>query len=184
MGERRIESVLYKGIINKTLTLAYVFFLNMDGKYKMIEEDNNGNIHIYPSYLIQINPGYPRPRFFISSRQYFAFTAMFDKTVKLIQENLFELFPNVSRSEFEIDEGTLNRFQTEKALCTANLVMMPAVYVDSANQCYPGLNISSTDKSGSITIPLEDAIAINQLLKVFDPNTYGLNILSQLIKIG
>lgn len=183
MSERRIESVLYKGIVNRSLTVAYVYFLRLEGKYKMIEEDNNGNIHIYPSYLIQLNPGFPNPRFFISPRQYFSFIAMFDKSVKLIQENLFELFPNVSKSEFEIDERALNRFQTEKALCTANLIMMPSVYVDSTNQCYPGLNISSTDKSGSITIPLEDAIAINQLFKTFDPNTFGMNVLSQLIKI-
>ena len=181
---RRIESVIFKGIINKSLTVSYIYTVKLnEGHFNTIEEDNKGNIKIYPEYMIQINPGYPLQRFFVSSQKYYAFISMFDKAVKLIQEHLFELFPNISRSEFEIDERTLERFQTEKALCVANISMMPAVYFDSSKQCYPGLKICATDKSDNIILPLEDCISINKLFTIFDPNTYGLNILSQFIKI-
>lgn len=181
--EKRIESIIFKGFINKSLTVSYIYNLQLGNKFASIEEDDRGQIKIYPSYLIQLNPGYPLPRVFISPRRYFAFVSLFDKAVKMIQENLFELFPSINKSEFEIDERVLERFQTEKALSSSNVTMMPSVYTDGTNQCYPGLRISLEDKPDAITIPLEDAMAINQMLKTFDPNQYGLALLSQLIKI-
>jgi hypothetical protein len=181
--ERRIESVIFKGFINKNLTVSYIFNLKLDGKYRIIEEDDNGMIKMYPGYILQLNPGYPLPRVFISPRRYFPFVSLLEKTIKLIQENLFELFPSINKIEFEVDERMLARFQTEKALNSSNITMMPAVYTDSTNQCYPGIRVSLDDKEGAVTLPLEDAMGISQMLKTFDPNAYGLALMSQLIKI-
>lgn len=181
--ERRIESVIFKGNTNKSLTVSYIFNANTEGKFKCIEEDEKGNIKLYPGYLIQINPGYPLPRIFISPRKYYTFTLLLEKSVKLIQKNLFDLFPNVNQTEFETDDRALERFQTEKALSGAGITIVPAVYVDSSNQCYPGLRISLEDKPDSVTIPLEDAMGISHMFKSFEPHTYGMTILSQLITI-
>ena len=56
--EKRIESVIFKGFINKSLTVSYIYNLHINDKYASIEEDDRGQIKIYPTYLIQLNPGY------------------------------------------------------------------------------------------------------------------------------
>lgn len=180
---RRVESILFKGFVDKGLRVSYIFTLELEGKTKIISESNNGDIKIYPGYILCIGAIYPGPRIFVSSSKFFTFTVLLEKSIKLIQENLFELFPNVGSVEFDINERVLERFQKEKALSSANVTMMPSIYTDSTGTCSPGLRISLDDKGSSITVPLEDAIGMNQMFKTFDPNLYGLNILSQLIKI-
>lgn len=181
---KNFESILLKGFVDKSFRFTYVYMLELEGKYQSIGETNDGErIITYPSYLITLSSLNPKTRVVISSMRYFTFVVLFEKSLKLIQENLFELFPEVGKSEFDVDTRVLGRFQTEKALSSANITMTPAVYVDQSGQCSPGLRISLDNKEGEITIPLEDAIGINQMLKTFDPNQYGLSILSQLIKL-
>lgn len=181
---RNFESILFKGFVDKSLRLTYVYMLELAGKFQSIKEsEDGGRITTSPSYIITLSTLNPRTRVTISSTKYFTFVVLFEKSLKLIQENLFELFPNVGKIEFDVDERVLERFQTEKALSSADITMTPTVHVDQMGQCSPGLRISLDDKDGEITIPLEDAIGINQMLKIFDPNQYGLTILSQLIKI-
>ena len=180
---RTIESVLFKRFVNKKLRVTYVYNVELDGKFKVIYENDKGDISMYPQYLVKIHEPYPGPRVAISPNRYFTFVVLFEKTIKLIQENLFELFPGVGKAEFDMDSSTLERFQKEKALSSANVTMMPAIYTDGTGTCFPGMRISLDDKDSVITIPLEDAIAMNQLFKVFEPNQYGLGILSQMITI-
>lgn len=180
---RTFESVLYKGIADKSLRVTYLFELELGGKFPTISENNSGDIISYPAYMLRISSYSNNLRIVIGSSKYFTFVVLFEKSLKLIQENLFELFPNVGKLEFDMDDSVLERFQKEKALNSADITMMPAVYTDGTGVCSPGLRISIDNKGKAITIPLEDAIAIDRMFKTFDPNTYGLNILSQLIKI-
>ena len=104
-----------------------------------------------------------------------------EKTIKLIQKNLFALYPGVGSDEFEIDEKVLERFQKEKAMSGGGMTLVPSVYVDPSGLCDPGVRISMNDKNNGLTLALEDAIALNQLLKIFDPNQYSLTFLTKLI---
>lgn len=180
---RTFESVLYKGIVDKSLRISYIFELQLGGKFPTIEETNSGSIITYPAYMLKIGSTNSNLRIVIGSLKYFTFVVLFEKTLKLIQENLFELFPNVGKLEFDMDDSILERFQKEKALNSADITMIPAIYTDGTGVCSPGLRISIDNKGKYITIPIEDAIAIDRMFKTFDPNTYGLNILSQLVKI-
>lgn len=180
---RIIESILFKGFVNKSLRVSYVFDFEMEGSFKVISENDKGNITMFPGYFIKIAERYPEPKIFISSTRYYTFIVLLEKTIKLIQENLFELFPGVGKIEFDMDSSVLERFQKEKALSSANITMVPALHTDGTGTCYPGIRISLNDKDSSVTIPLEDAIAMNQMFKTFEPNQYGLGILAQLIKI-
>lgn len=174
---RRFESVLYRGITNREFKCSFIYTLQTEGKFKNVIEKEQGSYIVYPGYILNVCEGYERPNLYISPRRYFPFVTLVNKTVKLVQENLYDLFPNVGRLEFEINERTLARFQTEQALNTANITMMPAVWVDSTNQCYPGIRITDEEKSLSVTIPLEDAIAFSEFLHGFDPNSYGTMML-------
>ena len=178
------ESVLFKGLTDRTLRVTYVFELLIDGPFKNIKEDEEtGKITTYPAYMITLSTLNPRIRFAISSNKYYTFVVLFEKSLKLIQENLFELFPNVGKIEFDMDDSVLERFQKEKALSSAGITIVPAIYTDGTGGCFPGMRLSFENKDGSITIPLEDAISIDRMFRTFDPNQYGMSILSQLIKI-
>ena len=100
----------------------------------------------------------------------------------LIQEHLYELFPNAGKSEFEINSKAFERFQTEKAIASDGITMIPAVYVDDTNQCYPGIQIN-TLKLGSIRIPLQDAIPMNKMFSTFDPHAMSISMLRIMGKI-
>ena len=97
------------------------------------------------------------------------------KAIKLVSENLFEIFPNISKTEFEADERVLERFQTEKALSVAGMTAMPATWVNAQSECFPAIKIES--KHGCVTIPLEDAIPLEAMLNGFDPIVYSLTML-------
>lgn len=180
---RTFESILYKGIADKSLRISYIFDLNLEGKFLTIEETSSGNITTYPTYMLKISSTNSNLKIIIGSLKYFTFVVLFEKSLKLIQENLFDLFPNVGKLEFDMDDSVLERFQKEKALNSADITMIPAIYTDGTGVCSPGLRISIENKGKYITIPIEDAIAIDRMFKTFEPNTYGLNILSKLIKI-
>ena len=180
MPTKRIESIVFRGYLNKDFRCSFIYNLDMDGKFKTVTQKDSGTYVLYPSFMLHISEGYERPSLYISFKRYFPFVTLFKKTVKLVQDNLYDLFPNVGRMEFEIDSRTLERFQTEQALSTAGMTMMPAVWVDSTNQCFPGLRITTEDRPYSVTIPLEDSIAFSEMLNGFDPNVYGTMTMFQL----
>ena len=94
---------------------------------------------------------------------------------------IHDIFPNVNKIEFETDSRVLERFQTEQALSTNGITMIPAVWTDGTGSCFPGIQINMMN--GSIAIPFEDVISIGQMLKTFEPNQFGLSILRIIGKI-
>lgn len=173
----RVEAILFRGYLNNEFRCSFIYTLTVEGKFKTVVQRDEGSYTIHPSYILNISEGYERPSLYISSRRFYQFITLLNKTVKVIQDNLYDIFPNVNRTEFEIDSRTLERFQTEQALSTAGMTMMPAVWMDSSSQCYPGIRIMTTDRPGGITIPLEDAIPFAELLHGFDANAFGINLL-------
>lgn len=174
----RIDTPLFRGTqesVNKNLIVSYVYMFQPSGQFQTVKEHPNGKITINPSFGISISEGFDKPRIFIPGGKYYSFLTLFDKTITLISENLYEIFPNVNKIEFEIDSRVLERFQTEKAMTTAGMTAVPAVWVDETNSCYPGIRINTS--SGSVIIPLEDAIPIKEMFKRFDPILYSINML-------
>ncbi len=173
----KINYSLFRGSVNKNLSILYVYRFEPAGDFATVKERPNGSVAIYPAFGISVSNGYDRDSVYITSSQYFAFTSLLEKSVKLISEHLYELFPNVDRAEFEIDGKMLDRFQTEKAVSSDGITMIPAVWVNSeTNQCHPGLKIE-TLKYGSICIPLQDAIPAAKMFETFDPHLFGVSML-------
>ncbi len=172
------DTQLYKGSkesVNPGLMVTYLYDFEVGGNFPTIKEKRNGSYSINPSFGISISEGFDKPRIFIPGIRYYAFSTLFEKAIKLISENLFTIFPNVNKIEFEIDSRALERFQTEKALTTAGMSAYPAVWSDETNACYPGIRINT--KQGYVTIPLEDAIPLSEMFKRFDPILYSINML-------
>lgn len=158
------------------MTLVYTY--DIDGDFKTITRNQQYNSYsILPSFGINISRGYDKDRVYISSNQYYAFASLLEKTVKMVSEHLYEIFPNVGRVEFDIDTKTLERYQTEKAMACDGITMSPAVFVDDTNQCFPGITIN-TVKTGSLCMPLQDAITISKLLNGLNPHMVSLSLLS------
>lgn len=168
------ELTLSKGSISKDLYLKYLVSFEPDGQYPTISEKNN-NVKIHPSFMLKFDYGYQKPQLSINWYLYFQFVTIFRKSIKIISENFHEIFPESGRTEFEIDSKTLERFQTEKAVSTAGISIMPAVYVDEQSQCFPGIRISM--ERGSIIIPFEDAVAFSEVFGTVDPMVLQLSIL-------
>lgn len=174
----KIDTPLFRGTqdsVNKNLLVSYVYTFEQGGQFDTVKQRPNGNMVINPSFGISISEGFDKPRIFIPGVKYYQFLTLLDKTVTTISENLYEIFPNVNRIEFEIDSRVLERFQTEKAITTAGMTAVPAVWVDDTNSCFPGVRINT--KNGSVIIPLEDAIPMVQMFKCFDPILYSINML-------
>lgn len=172
------DTQIYKGTkesVNPSLLVTYLYNFDMDGDFPTIREKKNGGYVINPSFGISISEGFDKPRIFIPGVRYYSFSTLFEKAIKLVSENLFTIFPNVNKIEFEIDSRALERFQTEKALTTSSMTAYPAVWCDETNACYPGIRINT--KQGYVTIPLEDAIPLSELFKRFDPLLYSINML-------
>lgn len=172
------DTQIYKGSkesINPSLLVSYLYDFHNDGNFPTIKEKRNGGYTINPSFGISISEGFDKPRIFIPGIRYYSFSTLFDKAITLVSENLFTIFPNVNKIEFEIDSRALERFQTEKALTTAGMSAYPAVWSDDTNACYPGIKINT--KQGCVVIPLEDAIPLNEMFKRFDPLVYSINML-------
>lgn len=173
----RINYKLFRGTIDKKLSVLYNYAFEQGGDFPTVyQREGSPSVTISPSYGINITHGYDQDHVYIPSNQYYVFASLLETAVKLISDHLYELFPNVGRSEFEIDTKSLERFQTEKAIANAGITMIPAVYVDDTNQCYPGIQIN-TLKLGNIRIPLQDAIPLSKMLNAFDPNVMSISML-------
>lgn len=179
----KLETTLYKGLVDRNLKVVYSYEFENTGQYPTIFRGNTGKIYMKHSFAVYINQGMDRPNLFIPSNRYFHFTQLLSSTIKLISENLYEIFPDIGKMEFEIDPGTLERFQTEKAMSIGEMTMMPAVWVNPESACFPGLRISTNINNSTITIPFEDAIPISRMFDTFDPITYGGSVLNIVDKL-
>ena len=128
-----------------------------------------------PNFAISISEGFDKPYIFIPGNRYFQFVLLLRKTVKLVSEHMFELYPDTTSSEFEIDSRTLERFQSEKAMSTAGMTLLPDVWVNETNECFPALKIETL--FGTCKIPFEDCMAIAQMFRAFDPFTFGISLI-------
>lgn len=173
----KIDSVLYRGLINKDLRVTYMYSYDTEGMYQTIKQKMSGRYSLFQSFSIDISEGYEKAHVFIPSNRYYQFTQLLGSAVKKISENLLDLFPNIGQPEFDIDSRTLERFQTEQALTTGGMTMMPAVYVDATNATFAGIRISSCVGNTSIVIPFEDAIPMSKMFETFDPHMFGLSML-------
>lgn len=172
------DTQLYKATkysINQEFMITYQYTFEQNGDFPTVKRKRNGGYIINPSFAISLSEGFDRNRLFLPGIYYYPFTSLLEKTVKLTSENLFTLFPDVSRTEFEIDPKALERFQTEKALTTVGMTGSPCTWVNKVNETFPAVRVSC--KYGYITIPLEDAISIVELLKGFDPIAYSISML-------
>lgn len=145
-------------------------------QYNTVSITPGGTIKIRPTWMIKFDNGFNEDSLIITSTRYYPFMLLLEKSCKLISDNFLDLFPNIGRIEFEIDSKVLDTYQTEKAISTVGMSIIPAVYVDKEGVCAPGMRIMS-DKS-SIIIPFEDALPIPNLLKSLDPNNLMLNLLN------
>lgn len=178
---QQINSTIYRGFVNKDLRVTYHYKFESTGQFQTITQRENGSITILPSFGISISEGFEKSRLFIPGNKYYPFSSLLRKSIKKISDNLYDIFPNVNRIEFEIDSRVLERFQTEQAMSTNNMTIIPEVWVDNTNSCYPAIKVNTLN--GSISIPLEDAISISEMMNSFDPMTYGLSVLRLLGKL-
>lgn len=178
---QQINTTLYKGFVNKNLRVTYHYNFESSGQYQTITQKENGSINILPSFGISISEGFEKPRLFIPANKYYPFSSLLKKSIKKISENLYDIFPNINKIEFEVDSRVMERFQTEQAMATSGITMVPEVWVDETNSCYPGIRMNTL--SGYVTIPLEDSIAISEMFCSLEPMTYGLSLLRILGKI-
>ena len=164
------------GSVNSSMYISYVYMFEDDpDNFPTVKVKRGGGLIIQPSFGIVISEGYEKNRIFIPGMRYYTFVTLIDKALTAIQENLFKLFPNVMSTEFEVDSRALEIFQTEKALTTAGMTAVPAVWTNATSECFPGIKISY--KENFVTIPLEDAIPIVEMFKRFDPIVYSVAML-------
>lgn len=183
MFRKHMNIRLMTGNINTGLLVrfCYTYESGQDAKFPTIKVTDSGGIVINNSYGLDISEGYDRPRVYIPKKSWGPFVTLLQKTVKTISENLYEIFPDINKEEFDIDSRVLETFQTEKACSTAGMTMVPCVYVGEGGKCYPAIRLN-TVKYGSCTIPFEDAIAISNMISKIDPDQYSFNLINILSK--
>ena len=180
----RITHTLAYGLVNKDLRVEYLFTLDTDpnSKFQTIKQNPNGSYRIRPSFALSISEGFEKDHIFIPSNKYWQFIDILSRSVNLISENLYDLFPNIGRPEFDIDTKALEIFRTEKALSVGGFSILPCVYVNENSECIASIRIQ-TVKEESLRIPIDDAKMIVRMLSHFDPIGYGLTNLSMLGKL-
>ncbi len=169
----RINHVLYKGTTNKDLRVTYAYKYE-DGQFCPIVQKEE-SVSIYPSFAISISEGYDKDHAFIPGKYYYAFVILLRKTVELVSEHILELFPEMGKQEFDIDKRTLDRFQAEKSISIDGMTILPTLWVDPTNVCYPALRIETL--YGSCTVPFHECCCLSQLFSTFDPIGFGVSLL-------
>lgn len=170
-----VNHTLYYGIINKELKMDYILMDESNAQFPLIKQTMKGNIQIRPSFGISISEGFNKSKIFIKTSSYFHFITLLDKTIKLISDNLYEIFPNINSMEYSIDSKVMERFQTEKAITVCDMTMFPSIFVNETNECFPAIQINT--QKGYVKVPFEDCIGINKLLEIFDPFSFEINML-------
>lgn len=184
MNKQSCTMTIFNGTVNKNLraSFGYQFYKN-DGviKYPSIRMTDKGTIVINHSFSLTINQEFGQPGIFIPGKQWNQFCTLLEKTIKLVSESLYDLYPDIGQSEFSIDSRTLDRFKIEKACSTAGISMYPDVWVGEESSCFPAIQINtSVGNCTMMKIPLEDAIPLSSTLNKIDPNMYCLSMLEMI----
>lgn len=177
----RVYVDIYKGFICKKLKVEFVYSFenNPESKYKTYSQGKNWG-SIQHSYALVIRTEFDsKTGLFITDKQFGAFRTLLKNSIKLISEHLYELFPKLGSTEFEISDKALERFITEKAQSSMNITIIPSVYVNQSQDTFPGIHIDD-GRGGTVIIPLEDAIAMYDTLKSLDVINLSMNILNEL----
>ena len=175
--KKNINVHIYNGTINKDMMVNYVYTYEYgpDSQYPTIKTTPSGTVVISNSYGLSISEGYDKNRVFIGRTGWHSFVVLLAKTVKTISENLYEIFPDINKDEFDIDSRVLERFQTEKACSTAGITMVPAVWIAEGGGCYPAIRIM-TVKGPMCVLPFEDCVTLSTVLNRIDPELYGIEL--------
>lgn len=177
----KIDHLLMRGYVDPDIRVSYKYEFMIDN-YPTITQPRDDFVKIMHSYSLQIMRTFD-DSIFIGNKRYFPFVLMLEKTVKLVSDNLYNLFPDINDFEFGIDRKMLEIFQSEKAVSSAGITMVPCVWVKAAtNECYPAIEVSGSNIK-PFKIPLEDAMSMVKLFSVFDPVNMGMNMLRMLGKI-
>lgn len=184
--KKRIDTLLFSGSVNKEFRINFLFTVkNGDDKFAPVKysqvQDQTGVptdvLKIFPSMLLNISEGFGRQFILIGTNTYFSFVTLLSKSIDLISSHLYEIYPDVDKIEFEGDQKMLEIYRNEKALTANGITMYPTIYVNNTSQCFPAIKVVTTKHPLGITIPMEDAIAINRMFSTFDPISYGLTMM-------
>lgn len=180
----KIEHILYHSDIEKTFrcSILFDFVTEESERYKSYSQNpETGKVTIYPYHNLIMSRSY-EDRIFIPTRRYSQFIILLERSIKLISEHLYELYPNVTKNEFEIDHKTLEIFQTERALSIAGMTMIPDIFVNEVSETFPAVHISMSNGS-TFKLTLNDAMGISKILNIVDPYNLGLSLLRTCGKI-
>lgn len=171
-----LETILFRGTVNKELLVKFIYQYTQDLPYPTIKTKGPDKYIITPSFGIAISEGYNKRKMFITTNMYPGFISLLSKSIELISNHFYELFPNTNKIEFDVDHSILQRFQTEKAISVMDMIIMPDVWVDATSACYPAIKVERFGET--LVIPYEDALLINTIFKRFDPYGYSGTMLS------
>jgi hypothetical protein len=149
-----------------------------EGQYPNIRRRDNGDFSYHPQFSISISEGFEKPYIFIPNNRYAAFVLLLKKTIKLVSEHMLELYPDTNKTEFDIDSRTLERFQHEKSMTTGGMTILPDVWINDTNECFPALRFETL--WGTCKIPFEDCMAIAQMFRSFDPYAFEISLITLL----
>ena len=180
--KKSIAIQLYKGMeVNKNLGMKMnVYYEDSVEQFPTIIEKNN-TYYIRPSFLLVISEGYQRPMVTIGATSWFQFVALYNKSIKLIQDNLYNLFPNVEKMSWDdIDTKELERFQTEKCMYINGYSIVPIAYPTDFQEYVPGILITAKDNK-TVRIPFEDAIIIGDILDKMNPIQLSIECIQMIL---
>lgn len=180
---KKIDIPIYRGIeINKDLLVTFSVSYTTDEQYNTITEKQNGSGYVFKNlYSLTISEGYGKSRMYCPSSSWATFVSILVKSIKLIQDNFYNIFPNANKIDWDdIDRKELERFQTEKCMYLNGFSIIPVIYLTSCNEPVPGIRIT-TKSNESVNIPFEDAILISEILNKIEPNTLAISYLKLLL---
>lgn len=177
----RLNHLLMVGSVDPLLRVTYTYDFQSDGRFSTVIQPKADFVSIYPSFALRISRSF-EDGIFIPGKKYFPFVTLLEGTTALISKHLYEIFPNVDKTDFETDPKAIERFRTEKALYTNGMTIVPTVWVNNTNECFPGLKISGTNMN-TFSFPLEDALPMVKMFNVFDPYNMGMSMLRMIGKI-
>lgn len=180
--KKRIDLPIYKGMeLNRDLLVTFSVTYELDGQYQTIVEKPNGITSIKQCYSLSISTGFQKSRMFCPGTQFMCFVSILQKSIKLIQDNIYNIFPSIGKINWDdVDRRELERFQTEKCMYLNGFSIIPIIYTTAFNECFPGIRIT-TKSNDSIDIPFEDAILISEVLSKIEPSTLSITILKMML---
>lgn len=174
-----LDCLLFRGVTDPELRVTFFADYNPDGKFASIVAHPD-RYKVYPSFCIKVSRSFEQ-YIFIKSTRYFSFVSALKRSVKLISDNIYDLFPDMDKTEFEVDSRLMSIYQTEKAVASGGFVLSPCKWVNQTEECFPGVKIYSTD-TGEFKIPFEDAVLMVEMLSSFDPINMYMNMIQTFIK--